>query len=86
MDLAGVIWIAGGLVLFVFLWRVGTGLLRSMTTPLPPPPPEGELRKLNVRYRCSVCGAEVKMTMAAEADPEPPRHCMEEMDVVIEAD
>lgn len=86
MDLAGVIWIAGGLVLFVFLWRVGTGLLRSMTTPLPPPPPEGELRKLNVRYRCSVCGAEVKMTMAAEADPEPPRHCMEEMDVIIEAD
>lgn len=86
MDLAGVIWIAGGLVLFVFLWRVGTGLLRSMTTPLPPPPPEGELRKINVRYRCSVCGAEVKMTMAAEADPEPPRHCMEEMDVIIEAD
>ena len=86
MDLAGVIWIAGGLVLFVFLWRVGTGLLRSMTTPLPPPPPEGELRKLNVRYRCSVCGAEVKMTMAAEADPAPPRHCMEEMDVIIEAD
>lgn len=82
MDLAGIIWIAGGILLFLFLWRVGTGLLRSMTTPLPPPPPEGELRKINVRYRCSLCGAEVRMTMAAEAEPDPPRHCMEDMDLI----
>jgi len=82
MDLAGIIWIAGGILLFLFLWRVGTGLLRSMTTPLPPPPPEGELRRINVRYRCSLCGAEVRMTMAAEAAPDPPRHCMEDMDLI----
>ncbi len=82
MDLAGIIWIAGGILLFFFLWRVGMGLLRSMTTPLPPPPPEGELRKINVRYRCSLCGAEVRMTMAAEAEPDPPRHCMEDMDLI----
>jgi hypothetical protein len=82
MDLAGIIWIAGGILLFLFLWRVGTGLLRSMTTPLPPPPPEGELRRINVRYRCSLCGAEVRMTMAAEAEPDPPRHCMEDMDLI----
>ena len=82
MDLAGIIWIAGGVLLFLFLWRVGMGLLRSMTTALPPPPPEGELRKINVRYRCSLCGAEVRMTMAAEADPDPPRHCMEDMDLI----
>lgn len=86
MDLAGVIWIAGGVLLFLFIWRVGMGLLRSMTTPLPPPPPEGELRKINVRYRCSLCGAEVRMTMAAESDPDPPRHCMEDMDLVAGPD
>ena len=82
MDLAGIIWIAGGILLFLFLWRVGMGLLRSMTTPLPPPPPEGELRKINVRYPCSLCGSEVRMTMAAEAEPDPPRHCMEDMDLI----
>lgn len=82
MDLAGVIWVLGGILLFLFLWRVGTGLLHSMTTPLPPPPPEGELRRVNVRYRCSLCGVEIKMTMAPEQDPEPPRHCMEDMDLV----
>ncbi|MFM7127650.1 MAG: hypothetical protein ACKOA6_06290 [Actinomycetota bacterium] len=82
MDLAGVLWVLGGLLLFLFMWRVGMGLLRSMTTPLPPPPPEGELRRVNVRYRCSLCGVEIKMTMAPEQDPEPPRHCMEDMDLV----
>lgn len=82
MDLAGVLWVLGGLLLFMFMWRVGMGLLRSMTTPLPPPPPEGELRRVNVRYRCSLCGVEIKMTMAPEQDPEPPRHCMEDMDLV----
>jgi hypothetical protein len=82
VDLAGVLWVLGGLLLFLFMWRVGMGLLRSMTTPLPPPPPEGELRRVNVRYRCSLCGVEIKMTMAPEQDPEPPRHCMEDMDLV----
>ncbi len=82
MDLAGIIWTVGGILIFVFMWRVGMGLLRSMTTPLPPPPPEGELRKVNVRYRCSLCGVELKMTMAPEQDPEPPRHCMEDMDLI----
>lgn len=82
MDLAGIIWVIGGILLFLFMWRTGMGLLRSMTTPLPPPPPEGELRKVNVRYRCSLCGVELKMTMAPEEDPEPPRHCMEDMDLI----
>lgn len=82
MDLAGIIWVIGGILIFLFMWRTGMGLLRSMTTPLPPPPPEGELRKVNVRYRCSLCGVELKMTMAPEEDPEPPRHCMEDMDLI----
>ncbi len=77
-----VVWVLAGIVMFFVLWRVGVGMLRSLTTPLPPPPPEGELRKVNVKYRCSVCGVEVKMTLAAESDPPPPRHCMEDMDLV----
>ena len=82
IDFAGVIWILGAVFLFFFLWRVGVGLLRSMTTPLPEPPPEGELRRVNVRYRCSLCGVEIRMTMAPEEDPVAPRHCMEDMDFV----
>ncbi|MFZ9676228.1 MAG: hypothetical protein ACO3GZ_01410 [Ilumatobacteraceae bacterium] len=82
MDLARIVWLLGAVLLFLFLWRVGVGMLRSMTTPLPPPPPEGELRKVNVKYRCSVCGLEIKMMLAPEEDPEPPRHCLEDMDLV----
>jgi hypothetical protein len=57
-------------------------MLRSVTTPLPPPPPAGELRKVDLRYRCSVCGMEIRLTKASEEDPEPPRHCQEDMDLV----
>ena len=77
-----ILWIFGALVLGYMLWKVGIGMIRSVTTPLPPPPPEGELRRINVRYRCSVCGVELRMTMAPEDDPPPPRHCLEDMDIV----
>ena len=81
MDLARILWILGAVLILLVVWRLGTGMLRSMSTPLPPPPPEGEMRKVNVRYRCSVCGLEIKMTLAAEQDPDPPRHCQEDMDL-----
>ncbi len=77
-----IIWVLGAVVLFLAIWIGGRGMLRSMASPLPAPPPEGELRKVDVRYRCSVCGVELKMTLAPEEDPAPPRHCMEDMDLV----
>jgi hypothetical protein len=69
-------------IVIVVVMRIGIGILRALATPVPEPPPSGELRKVNLRYRCSLCGAEVRMTAAADQDPEPPRHCMEEMDLV----
>ncbi len=80
--LSTVIWVAAGLLMGWVLWKVGFGMLRSMTTPLPPPPPAGELRKVNVRYRCSVCGLEIRLTLAPDEDPPPPKHCLEDMDMV----
>ena len=63
------------------LIRIGLFVLRSLATPVPEPPPPGELRKVNLRYRCSLCGAEARVTLAADQYPEPPRHCMEEMEL-----
>jgi hypothetical protein len=76
--------VSAALVLIVM--RIGIGMLRALGTPVPEPPPAGELRKVNLRYRCSLCGAEVRMTAAAEQEPEPPRHCMEQMDLVSSPD
>jgi hypothetical protein len=80
--LSTILWVLLGLVLAWFLWKTGIGMLRSMTTPLPPPPPAGEMRRINVKYRCGVCGLELKMTLAPDQDPPPPRHCLEDMDLV----
>lgn len=73
--------LACAVIVFVVV-RVGLAVLRALSTPLPAPPPPGELRKVNLRFRCSVCGTELRMTAAPDEDPEPPRHCLEDMQVV----
>jgi hypothetical protein len=73
-------------LIILVVMRIGIAILRALATPPPDPPPPGELRKVNLRYRCSVCGAEMRMTAAAEQDPVAPRHCMEEMDLTSVGD
>ena len=70
------------LVAFLVIMRIGLALIRALGQPVPEPPPPGELRKVALQYRCSICGAELKMTRANEALPEPPRHCLEDMELV----
>ena len=65
----------------VVIMRVGMSILRALAQPNVPPAP-GEMRKVNLRYRCSICGIEVRMTQANEELPDPPRHCLEDMDLV----
>ena len=77
-----IVWFAVGLVILRVTWKFGFGMLKSMTTSMPPPPPSGEMRKINVRYRCSVCGVELRVVMAPDEDPPPPKHCLEDMDIV----
>ena len=82
MSFGTIIWFLLGVVLFRGIWKFGLGMLKSMTSSLPAPPPTGEMRRINVRYRCGVCGVELRMVMAPDQDPPPPRHCLEDMDLV----
>ena len=61
---------------------IGVVMLGGLARPVPAPLPPGELRKVRLLYRCSICGTEVRMTAANDEDPEPPRHCLEDMDLV----
>lgn len=69
----------------VFL-RVGMAVLGGFARPVPEPPDPGELRKVRLTYECSICSTTVRMTMANDEVPEPPRHCMEDMDLVTSPD
>ncbi len=71
-------------VLVVF--KIGFAMLGGLAQPVPEPPPPGELRKVKITYRCSICGTEVRMTVANDQMPEPPRHCQDEMDLVTPVD
>jgi hypothetical protein len=63
-------------------WRVGIWGIRTFGRVPPAPPPPGEMRRIKMNYRCPTCGTEVRVTRAATEDPEPPRHCMDEMEYV----
>ncbi len=74
-------------VVALVLLRIGIAIIRAFASPIPAPPPEGELRKLKRLYRCCMCGLEMRTVQAASDDPDPPRHCMDDMDLVkTEAD
>lgn len=73
--------VVAGLFIWVVL-RLGVLMLGGLARPVPEPPPEGELRKVKLHYRCEICGTEVRMTVAADLDPEPPRHCQDDMTLV----
>jgi hypothetical protein len=64
------------------IFKIGFAMLGGLATPVPEPPPPGELRKVKLTYRCSICGTEVRMTTANDEMPDPPRHCLEDMDLV----
>jgi hypothetical protein len=73
--------VAIAIAAFVLIMRVGMLILGGLARPHPPPEP-GQVRKVNLRYRCSICLTEVKMVQATEELPMPPRHCQEDMDLV----
>jgi hypothetical protein len=73
--------IAIGLCYLIF--KVGFAMLGGLVRPLPEPPPSGEMRRVKLRYRCSLCGLELRIDRALDEDPVPPRHCMEDMDLQV---
>ena len=66
----------------LLIWKLGTMMLGGLARPVPEPPPPGELRKVKLLYRCSICGTELRMTAANDQVPDPPRHCQDDMDLV----
>ena len=82
MTLSQFILTIAAIVVAFLAMRIGVRMLKAVGTPLPGPPPDGEMRRISLRYRCSICGMEIRTVVAPEADPEPPRHCQDEMDLV----
>lgn len=82
VSVGSVIWFLLGLVLMVVLWKIGMAMLQALSAPPVPPPEAGELRKVNMKYRCDVCGVELTLNLAPDDDPPAPTHCLEEMVIV----
>jgi hypothetical protein len=74
--------IVGALAVGLTLYVIGASLLRKFKVAPPSEPDPDDIRPVNLRYRCTVCGAEVTMTAAQDDEPEAPRHCREDMVLV----
>jgi hypothetical protein len=84
-----VVWrVAVAVVAALALYLLAVRVIRSMMRPPPPEEPDVSLlRPVDYRYRCMICGAEVTMTATpGEEEPEAPRHCKEDMRLVVGAD
>ena len=57
-------------------------MLRKFHVAPPAEPDPDDIKPVDLHFRCIVCGAEVTMTAAQDEDPEPPRHCREDMVLV----
>jgi DNA-directed RNA polymerase subunit RPC12/RpoP len=82
MPFAVRILIAAAAALILYLMAVR--LVRAMMRPgLPDEPDLSNLRPVDRRYRCGICGAEVTMTAApGEEEIDAPRHCKDDMILV----
>lgn len=72
--------LTAGLMMYV-IFRVGFAIIGAFARPVPEAPPPGELRRVRLIYRCDECGAELRMTLANDEAPTPPRHCAGEMEL-----
>jgi hypothetical protein len=68
-----------GLAGAVTIYVIGAALLKKFKIEPEPEPDPSQLRPVEVEFRCAVCGTMVVMTAAPGDDPEPPRHCREDM-------
>jgi len=66
----------------VTIYLIGAAIIRKFHIDPPPEPDPEDVRPVDLRYRCGVCGAEVTMTASSEEDPTAPRHCREDMELV----
>ncbi len=73
-------------VAMLAILRLGFAVIGSFARPIPDAPPPGELRRVKLKYRCTVCGTEIRMTLANDEVPSAPRHCTEEMELTATAE
>jgi hypothetical protein len=82
-----VVWIVFVVALGLSVYLIGASAIRKFHIPPPPDPDPEQLRPVDLRFRCPICGAEVTMTAASDTiELEAPRHCREDMDLVAPVD
>ena len=70
--------IAIAVVVLAGAWWV----VRYLASAPPADPDPADAIEVAIDYRCTSCGLRLTVTRARGQDPDPPRHCMEDMEPV----
>jgi hypothetical protein len=73
-----------GVAVAITVYVIGASMLRKFQVAPPAEPDPADIKPVDLHFRCIVCGAEVTMTAAQDDEPDPPRHCREDMVLVAE--
>lgn len=79
----------GDIVIAIIIGVAILWIIRRILVVLATPPPEvnpEEIVDVELHYRCSICGTELIVTAASVTEPDPPKHCREEMTLTWRAD
>ena len=63
------------------IWRVSMSIIKMLATPPPEIDPD-DIFETEQKFRCTICGTEVTMTVANVVEQQAPRHRREDMDEV----
>lgn len=66
------------IVIGYVVWRTSIYFIRILSTPPPEIDPD-DIEEVVQDYKCTVCGAEVIMTVQNVSTESAPRHCREDM-------
>ncbi len=78
--------IAIAILAFLVIYVLGVKVMASFSRAQPELPPDGELRRVRLRFQCQSCGTEVNMTKTPSADRTGPSCCMQEMELIHDSE
>ena len=80
--MSGILEVVIAVAIGAAVFLAGRWGIRVLAQPGPEEPDPEDVVEVSVPYRCTVCGLQLTVTAAQDAEVVAPRHCREEMEPV----
>lgn len=81
--MSGILQGLAALAIAAVVWLTGRWAIKLLSQPGPVEPDPDDIVDVERTFRCTVCGMQLTVTHAQETDFAAPRHCREDMELVV---